>query len=41
MWIYKSKNTPLLFQEKIKNLAKNVLTQYGGPDGELGLFQDI
>lgn len=37
MWIYEKK---LEFPVKIKNknpqLAKLILTQYGGPDGELG-----
>ena len=37
MWIYEKK---LEFTVKIKNknpqLAKLILTQYGGPDGELG-----
>ena len=37
MWIYEKKlEFPVKIKNKNPNLAKLILTQYGGPDGELG-----
>lgn len=37
MWIYEKKlEFPVKIKKKDPNLAKLILTQYGGPDGELG-----
>lgn len=37
MWVYEKKlEFPIKIKNKDLNLAKLIITQYGGPDGELG-----